>query len=99
MGLYPTAVNPHQFYGPSPWDVPHRVSLTANYLLPEGQTLKALTSGWGVSTITIYQSGYPMTVFTSAPFTRRRRLQRRRRQPAIIRTSRTTRCGTRSMTI
>ena len=68
-GLYPTAINPHQFYGPSPWDVPHRVSLTANYLLPDGQTLKALTSGWGVSTISIYQSGYPMTVFTNAPFT------------------------------
>ena len=68
-GLYPTAINPHQFYGPAPWDVPHRVSLTANYLFPDGQTLKALTSGWGVSTITIYQSGYPMTVFTNAPFT------------------------------
>jgi hypothetical protein len=69
MGLYPTAVNPHQFYGPSPWDVPHRVSFTANYVLPDGRTLKPLTSGWGVSTITIYQSGYPMTVLTSAPFT------------------------------
>ena len=68
MGAYPTAVNPHQFYGPSPWDVPHRISVTANYQLPDGRTLKPLTSGWGVSTITIYQSGYPMTVFTSAPF-------------------------------
>ena len=68
MGAYPTAVDPHQFYGPSPWDVPHRISLTANYQFPDGRNLKPLTSGWGVSTITIYQSGYPMTVFTSAPF-------------------------------
>ena len=31
---YPTAINPHQFYGPSPWDAPHRLSLTANYTFP-----------------------------------------------------------------
>ena len=68
MGAYPTAVNPHQFYGPSPWDAPHRISLTGNYQFPDGRTLKWLTSGWGVSGISIYQSGYPMTVFTSAPF-------------------------------
>src|SRR5262249_31293806 len=30
-GSYPTALNPHQFYGPSPWDVPNRFSLTLNY--------------------------------------------------------------------
>jgi hypothetical protein len=28
-----------------------------------------LASGWGVSGIGIYQSGYPMTVWTTAPFT------------------------------
>jgi hypothetical protein len=27
-----------------------------------------LTSGWGISGTSIYQSGYPFTVFTSAPF-------------------------------
>lgn len=68
MGLYPTWVDPHQFYGPSPWDVPHRLSLTANYQFPDGKAMPLLTSGWGVSTVTIYQSGYPMTVFTSASF-------------------------------
>jgi len=68
MGLYPTWVNPHQFYGPSPWDVPNRISLTANYQFRDADTMKLLTNGWGVSTVTIYQSGYPMTVFTSAPF-------------------------------
>ena len=28
-----------------------------------------LTSGWGVSALSIQQSGYPMTVITTAPFT------------------------------
>jgi hypothetical protein len=32
---YPTALNPHQFYGPSPWDAPHRLSLTFNYTVPD----------------------------------------------------------------
>jgi len=33
-GSYPTTLNPHQFYGPSPWDVPNRFSLTFNYQIP-----------------------------------------------------------------
>jgi hypothetical protein len=70
---YPTAINPHQFYGPSPWDVPHRLSATFSYTFPAytdgGAVLNTLASGWGVSTIGIYQSGYPLTVFTGASFT------------------------------
>src|SRR5204863_3376586 len=70
---YPTATNPHRYYGPSPWDVPHRFSLTFNYELTGTQggqgSLGPLKSGWGASTITILQSGYPLTVWTSAPFT------------------------------
>jgi Carboxypeptidase regulatory-like domain len=70
---YPRPVNPHQYYGPSPWDVPHRLSLTMNYELPAmngGQgALGQLTGGWGVSAISILQSGYPFTVWTTAPFT------------------------------
>jgi len=72
-GNYPTAINPHQFYGPSPWDVPHRFSATVSYEIPgmnDGHGAAGiLTSGWGVSVIDIQQSGYPMTVLTSAPFT------------------------------
>ncbi len=72
-GMYPTSQNPHQFYGPSPWDVPHRFSLTANYEVPsynDGQGfLGRLTTGWGVSALSIQQSGYPMTVITTAAFT------------------------------
>jgi hypothetical protein len=70
---YPTAINPHQFYGPSPWDVPHRLSLTFNYTFPTyttgGTVMNRLASGWGASAIGIYQSGYPLTVFTDASFT------------------------------
>jgi len=71
-GRYPTALNPHQYYGPSPWDVPNRISLGFNYELPglykgSGAVWK-LTAGWGLSGTSIYQSGYPFTVFTSASF-------------------------------
>jgi len=65
-GVYPTATNPDQFYGPSPWDVPNRFSLTFNYDLPGSG---ALVGGWGLSGNTIYQSGAPFTVFTNASFT------------------------------
>jgi hypothetical protein len=72
-GNYPTAINPHQFYGPSPWDVPNRLSATMTYEIPglhEGRgAVGVLTAGWGVSVVDIQQSGYPMTVITTAPFT------------------------------
>ena len=42
-----------------------------------------LTSGWGVSAISIQQSGYPMTVLTTRAVHGWRRLQRRRRQPRL----------------
>jgi len=71
-GRYPTALNPHQFYGPSPWDVPNRISATFNYELPGlngGQgAVGKLTGGWGIGGTSIYQTGYPFTVFTSASF-------------------------------
>ena len=71
-GRYPTALNPHQYYGPSPWDVPNRISLGFNYELPGlykgSSAVWRLTAGWGLSGTSIYQSGYPFTVFTSASF-------------------------------
>ena len=65
-GVYPTSINPHQFYGPSPWDVPNRFSLSGYYDLPGTGRLKG---GWGLSGTSIYQSGNPFTVFTGASFT------------------------------
>ena len=69
---YPTYVNPHQYYGPSPWDVPNRFSLTLNYQVPglsNGHGFAGnLTGGWGVSATSIYQTGYPFTVWTTQPY-------------------------------
>ena len=69
---FPTAINPHQYYGPSPWDVPNRFSLSFNYELPginHGQGFVGRASeGWGLSGTSIYQTGYPFTVFTGASF-------------------------------
>jgi Carboxypeptidase regulatory-like domain len=69
---YPTALDPNQFYGPSPWDVPNRFSATFNYEQPGlngGQGFVGhLTGGWGLSGTSIYQTGYPFTVYTSAAY-------------------------------
>ncbi len=69
---YPAEASPSQYYGPSPWDVPNRFSLTLNYQLPglnNGQGfLGRVTGGWGVSGTSIYQSGYPQMVWTTASF-------------------------------
>jgi hypothetical protein len=71
-GVYPTALNPHQFYGPSPWDIPNRFSLSFNYELPGLDNglgaVGKVTAGWGLSGTSIYQTGNPFTVFTSASF-------------------------------
>jgi carboxypeptidase family protein len=65
-GNYPTPFNPRAYYGPSPWDVPNRISATYNYSLKGlngGQgALGVVTGGWGLSGTTIFQSGEPLTV-------------------------------------
>ena len=70
--VYPTATNPHQYYGPSIWNAPNRLSLSWSYQIPgmnKGAGLQGrLTSGWILSGDTILQSGNPYTVYTSAPF-------------------------------
>ncbi len=70
--VYPVAINPSQYYGPSIWDSPNRLSLTCSYTIPglnQGHGLTGrLTSGWVASGTTILQSGHPFTVNTSAPF-------------------------------
>lgn len=62
---YPTPTNPSQYYGPSIFDVPNRFSLSFNYSLKGLNNGKGavgyLTSGWGASGTTIFQSGYPLT--------------------------------------
>jgi len=71
-GIYPTAANPGQYYGPSPWDAPNRFSLTFNYQIPGlnggKDVLGHLTGGWGLTGTSIFQSGYPFTVINQHPF-------------------------------
>jgi hypothetical protein len=70
--VYPTWTNPGQYFGPSIWDAPNRVSATGNYQfrgLNHGQGVAGnLTGGWGVSGTLISQSGYPFTVANYNPF-------------------------------
>jgi len=71
-GIYPTATNPAQYYGPSPYDAPNRFSLTFNYQIPGlnggKEVVGHLTGGWGLRGTSIFQSGYPFTVINQHPF-------------------------------
>jgi len=71
-GIYPTATNPAQYYGPSPYDAPNRFSLTFNYQIPGlnggKDVVGHLTGGWGLTGTSIFQSGYPFTVINQHPF-------------------------------
>ncbi len=71
-GVYPTATNIHQYWGPSTWDAPNRFSLSWSYEIPGLKHgpgfVGGLTKGWTLSGTTILQSGTPFTVYTSATF-------------------------------
>ena len=71
-GYYPNTANTAFYYGPSPWDVPNRFSLSFNYQFTglhngEGAAGK-ITGGWGVSGTSIYQTGYPFSVYAGNIF-------------------------------
>jgi hypothetical protein len=70
--IYPTAVLSSQYWGPSPYDAPNRLSMMENYVIPLPGRHNSFVSGvlekWGLSSATIFQTGYPFTVYTSAPF-------------------------------
>ena len=71
-GVYPTATNIHQYWGPSGWDAPNRFSLSWSWEstgFNHGSSFVGnLTKGWTLSGTTILQSGTPFTVFTGAAF-------------------------------
>lgn len=54
------------------WDARHRLSLTGLYNLPSlpqvPLAVRKVLGGWELGSTIIVQSGYPFTVFTSAPF-------------------------------
>ena len=70
---YPVATDISQYYGPGSTNAPNRFSLSWNYALPGARkatmgAIGRLTNGWSLSAFTVLQSGYPFTVYTSAPF-------------------------------
>lgn len=69
---YPDQHNLSQYWGPSDWNVPNRLSFSGSYELPSFQGSNALVhrvfGGWEISSTVILQSGTPFTVFTGAPF-------------------------------
>lgn len=70
--VYPSYINPHQYFAPSIWDVPNRFSLAWNYQFPSPNRGLGLVGrvggGWEASGTTILQSGNPFTVSTNAAF-------------------------------
>ena len=70
--IYPTFTNIQQYYGPSYWDAPNRLSVALSYDLPGMNSGKGLlgrlTDGWSISDVTILQSGTPFVVYTNASF-------------------------------
>ncbi len=58
--------NVNQFYSPSNWDTPNRVSLGASYDIPglnnAGGFVKRVTNGFNLASTVILQSGNPFTV-------------------------------------
>jgi hypothetical protein len=61
----------NQFYSPSSWDVPNRVSMGSSYdipgLLDRGGFVKRLTSGFNLASTLILQSGNPFYVTSQNP--------------------------------
>ena len=70
--IYPTPFNISQYYAPSVWDAPQRLSLLINYEIPgshsDNHFLNLVTNGFSLSNTTILQSGTPFVVSTSASF-------------------------------
>lgn len=66
-----SSYNIEQWYSPSPWDVPHRLSLAWSYDIPgvtgKGGFISRLTSGFTMAGTTVLQSGYPFYVYNSNP--------------------------------
>jgi hypothetical protein len=62
---YPSPDNSSQYYAPSIFDAPNRLSLSLNYSLKglnDGKgAVGYMTGGWGISGTSIFQSGYPQT--------------------------------------
>jgi len=67
-GVYPY----NQYYSPSQWNSPNRLSLGWSYELPRSNgghgLVGRVASGWTLSGVTTLQSGTPFSVYTSGAF-------------------------------
>jgi Carboxypeptidase regulatory-like domain len=70
--FYPEETNISQYWGPTDFDAPNRLSFIGNVSLPrleDSQRLvRSIIGGWQLSGTLILQSGNPFTVYTGAPF-------------------------------
>jgi hypothetical protein len=59
-----------QYKGPADWDARHRFSLSGTWEIPSPthRLLKAVLGGWEFGSVTILQSGNPITIFNGAPY-------------------------------
>ena len=64
-----TSYNVDQWYSPSPWDVPNRLSLGWSYDIPgitgHSTALRRISAGFNVAGTTVLQSGNPFFVYNS----------------------------------
>jgi hypothetical protein len=69
---YPDVTRISNYWQPSLFDAPNRFSFTGSWQLPDprlaNRPIHYALNGWEVSSTAIVQSGYPFTVYTTAPF-------------------------------
>lgn len=69
---YPDITNIHQYWGPTDFSVPNRFTLTESMGLPALKNmhpvLRGIAGDWTLSGTVMVESGFPFTVFASAPF-------------------------------
>jgi hypothetical protein len=57
------STNPQREYGPSNFNIPHRLVWVASYRFPQmGGSMRRLKNGWGVDSTATLQSGQPFTL-------------------------------------
>jgi hypothetical protein len=71
-GYYPSQYNISQYWQPTLFDASNRFSFAGTYSLGAPKFNSRIANyamqGWEFSSTTILQSGYPFTIYTSAPF-------------------------------
>jgi hypothetical protein len=66
----PTQHDLAQYEAPADWDATHRFTLSGTYEVPSPKQgfLKPVLGGWEITSVSILQSGNPITIFNGADF-------------------------------